>query len=204
MSTDAFINLLRRPTMVLGLSLAVVLATVGGWWVFQPQGEDPQANAEPFVYGYCPRCGLEITLPPGARFDPPRCFRCDRKDAPLFKISARPRDAFSFEALVPDGRVLAVAIGVLSLLGLALFLARRNQKAATEAPLLSLRCPVCSHRLRYRPDQVGQHGVCPSCKEPVKYPVARRCEEVADWVEGLAQWSKEIQDKKNRSRKNND
>jgi hypothetical protein len=187
-------------TLLTWLGLAALFAAAGWlWFSFSPPEVQPPAD-QPYVYGYCPRCGLEMTLPLGARVEPPPCFRCDRKDAPLFVISDRPHDAFSVQKVLPDRRLLAVAVAVPTLLAAALLLARRPKKSEGQNAVLIYRCPDCSHPLRYRASQAGQHGLCPSCKKRITYPPPPEKADVTAWVKGLARWSMQIRQKKERDR----
>jgi hypothetical protein len=184
---------MTRWALVAGV--AGLLRLGGGWYLLSSADGDPEANQEPPVrYWHCPKCGLEMTCPPGQEDAETLCLHCIH-DKVAFQVVTR---AQGQGAVLPVGHsrwVLGVGAGLAILLAAAVMALSRAQKTARvpkEERLHHCRCPGCSRKVRYPQSQAGCRMTCPDCNVAFALPAGNGQTLAPGQQEEIAQWGQQL------------
>ena len=73
-----------------------------------------------------------------------------------------------------DNSLLLILLAVAALLAIGGYLFVRSRRPAQEEPYCNFKCPGCGRKLRYRPRQAGNSGMCPRCNKAFTFPALPR------------------------------
>jgi transcription elongation factor Elf1 len=127
----------------------------------------PRREAEPGQqYAYCPECGLELTITPGADRKHNFCPHCG-VDHPM-QVNGFSRTNGEAPVLGPNRLLVAAIFGVPAALAVGVYSLSRKRgqpKQADGEEVFQFSCPSCGHTIASNSYRKGSTAVCPACAE---------------------------------------
>ncbi len=155
-------KLSKNKRIILVLIPSAIVIMITGYLMYP---ESPKDASDTARFAYCRKCDKEFGHVPGKDLTP--CPLCGREMVGLtesIKKTGKPRNPY-----LPV--LMAWCSEAILIMGIFYYVTKPSSSPVEEQEdFLTMRCPNCQRKLKYRESQQGNLGQCPLCKKPLMFP----------------------------------